>query len=59
MSELNINLDATVEFLVGLLKTPSPTGYHVEASHVYERRHKDSIRDTTHLIARYLLDDRE
>ena len=31
MSELNINLDATVDFLIGLLKTPSPTGYHVEA----------------------------
>ena len=31
MLELNINLDATVDFLVGLLNTPSPTGYHVEA----------------------------
>ena len=31
MSELNINLDATVDFLVGLLNTPSPTGYYVEA----------------------------
>ncbi|HVU11247.1 MAG TPA: hypothetical protein VHD90_08215, partial [Phototrophicaceae bacterium] len=31
MSDLNINLDATVEFLVGLLKTPSPTGYYLEA----------------------------
>jgi putative aminopeptidase FrvX len=28
---LNINLDETVEFLVGLLKAPSPTGYHTEA----------------------------
>lgn len=31
MSELAINLDATVDFLVGLLNTPSPTGYYVEA----------------------------
>lgn len=31
MSELAINLDATVDFLVGLLNTPSPTGYHMEA----------------------------
>jgi putative aminopeptidase FrvX len=31
MTELRINLDATVDFLVGLLNTPSPTGYHVEA----------------------------
>jgi putative aminopeptidase FrvX len=31
MPELNINPDATVDFLVGLLNTPSPTGYHVEA----------------------------
>lgn len=30
-SNLNVNLDATVDFLVGLLNTPSPTGYHVEA----------------------------
>lgn len=28
---MDINLDATVEFLVGLLNTPSPTGYHIEA----------------------------
>jgi putative aminopeptidase FrvX len=27
----NINIDACVEFLVGLLNTPSPTGYTVEA----------------------------
>ncbi|MFN8447154.1 MAG: M42 family metallopeptidase [Anaerolineae bacterium] len=31
MPELAINLDATVDFLVGLLNTPSPTGYYVEA----------------------------
>jgi len=30
-TQLNINLDKTVEFLVGLLNTHSPTGYHVEA----------------------------
>lgn len=29
--ELNIDLDHTVAFLVDLLNTPSPTGYHVEA----------------------------
>src|SRR5882757_987243 len=31
MSDLAINLNATVEFLVDLLNTPSPTGYAVEA----------------------------
>lgn len=31
MTELNINLQATVDFLVELLKIPSPTGYHIEA----------------------------
>ena len=28
---LPIDLDATIEFLTGLLNTPSPTGYHEEA----------------------------
>ena len=31
VTELNINVDQMIEFLVGLLNTPSPTGYHVEA----------------------------
>ena len=31
MSALSINLDATIDFMIGLLNTPSPTGYHVEA----------------------------
>lgn len=31
LSALNINLPATVDFLVKLLNIPSPTGYHVEA----------------------------
>ncbi len=31
MTQPNLNIDATVEFLVGLLNTPSPTGYHIEA----------------------------
>jgi putative aminopeptidase FrvX len=30
LSDLSVNVDATVEFLVGLLNTPSPTGYTVE-----------------------------
>jgi len=30
-AELNIDVDKMTEFLVGLLNTPSPTGYHVEA----------------------------
>ena len=34
-------------------------GPGVEASHAYERTHKDSIRTATHLIARYLVDDSE
>lgn len=31
MTQLTIPLDPTVDFLVGLLNTPSPTGYYVEA----------------------------
>lgn len=31
MLNLTIPLDPTLKFLVGLLNTPSPTGYHVEA----------------------------
>ncbi len=31
MSDLKINLDETMTFLTGLLNTPSPTGYAVEA----------------------------
>ncbi|GAB4521114.1 MAG: M42 family metallopeptidase [Anaerolineae bacterium] len=31
MTYLHINLDVTIDFLVGLLNTPSPTGYHPEA----------------------------
>ncbi len=31
MTDLNIDITAQVEFLTGLLNTPSPTGYHVEA----------------------------
>jgi putative aminopeptidase FrvX len=31
MMDLTINVEATVNFLVELLNTPSPTGYHVEA----------------------------
>ena len=31
MTDLNIDGDAVTAFLVGLLNTPSPTGYAVEA----------------------------
>lgn len=31
MTGINIHLDSVTDFLVGLLRTPSPTGYHVEA----------------------------
>jgi putative aminopeptidase FrvX len=31
MTELTINVTAMTDFLVGLLNTPSPTGYHKEA----------------------------
>ena len=31
MTDLSFNIDAAVDFLVGLLNTPSPTGYYVEA----------------------------
>lgn len=31
MTDVKINVEASVDFLVGLLNTPSPTGYHVEA----------------------------
>jgi putative aminopeptidase FrvX len=32
-------------------------GPGVDCSHAYERTHQDALRDTAHLIARYLLDD--
>jgi len=32
-------------------------GPGVASSHSYERMHQDSIRDTIHLLVRYLLDD--
>jgi putative aminopeptidase FrvX len=34
-------------------------GPGVEASHAYERTHRDSLLHSAHLIARYLLDDSE
>jgi putative aminopeptidase FrvX len=37
MPTFTFNIDAAVEFLVGLLNTPSPTGYYVEAIE-YTRR---------------------
>ncbi len=37
MPALQFDLDGMVEFLVGLLQTPSPTGYHVEAIPYVER----------------------
>lgn len=36
MSDFQIDIDATVEFLVGLLNIPSPTGYYVEAMNFVE-----------------------
>lgn len=30
-AKLNLNVEAMTDFLVGLLNTPSPTGYHIEA----------------------------
>lgn len=38
VSDLTINVDAVVEFLVGLLETPSPTGYYVEALDYAQKR---------------------
>jgi len=32
MPDLTVNLDRTLDFLVGLLNTPSPTGYYAEAA---------------------------
>ena len=43
---MNINLDATVDFLVGLLNIPSPTGYYVEAID-YVRKAFDAIPELT------------
>lgn len=37
MTDLTINLDPQLEFLVGLLNTPSPTGYYVEAADYVEK----------------------
>jgi len=36
VTDLTIPVDALVDFLVGLLNTPSPTGYHVEAMQYVE-----------------------
>ncbi len=45
-AELTIPLDATVDFMVGLLNTPSPTGYTVEAVEYVEKAFKKlKIRD--------------
>lgn len=40
MNNLPIQLDATIKFLVGLLNTPSPTGYTVEAIDYTEKAFK-------------------
>ena len=37
MSDLTFDLDSMVQFLVDLLRTPSPTGYHREAMDVVEQ----------------------
>ncbi len=45
---LQFDIDAQVDFLVGLLNTPSPTGYHVEAiAYVQERFTALNIPDLT------------
>lgn len=31
MTDIHVDVEATTEFLVGLLNTPSPTGYYIEA----------------------------
>jgi len=35
---LSVNMQRVVEFLVGLLDTPSPTGYHEEAMRYVRER---------------------
>ncbi|MEZ4670288.1 MAG: M42 family metallopeptidase [Anaerolineae bacterium] len=40
MPNLNINLDDTISFLTGLLNTPSPTGYTIEAIEYVEKAFK-------------------
>ncbi len=42
MTDLTVNVDLIVEFLVGLLNTPSPTGYTAEAAD-YTRRAFESL----------------
>lgn len=42
MSDITINVDATLEFLVGLLNIPSPTGYHSEVME-YVRQSFDAL----------------
>jgi putative aminopeptidase FrvX len=37
MTPLNFNMDSAVDFLVGLLNVPSPTGYYLEAIDYVER----------------------
>jgi putative aminopeptidase FrvX len=38
---IDVHLDATVDFLVGLLEIPSPTGYHTEAIDYVRRAFED------------------
>lgn len=40
MADLTFDIDAAVDFLVGLLNTPSPTGYHREAVAYMQDRFK-------------------
>jgi putative aminopeptidase FrvX len=37
MTKLTVNIDTAVDFLVGLLNTPSPTGYYTEAIDYVQR----------------------
>ena len=41
MTDLTINVDAMLDFLVDLLNTPSPTGYHIEAIALAEKAFRD------------------
>jgi len=39
--KLNINIDSMTDFLIGLLNTPSPTGYYVEAIEYVEKAFRE------------------
>ncbi len=54
---INYSSDGTAYWRAGGGARVALIGPGVDASHAYERTHRDALQHTAHLIARYLLDD--